>query len=277
MPRSILVKIIDLYKYDYAPTRAEIRLKITKNKMELKRQISDLYKDNNVKDLIQLQTVIRDLDYTNDGTLGYIDHQYFRKLDLAGGDVTYEDNWQEFFFFISSKYNLLIIGGGAKEIRNSAKKTLIEFLSEDISVLSTFNVKTPKLRQLVEKIKSHGSKDSETKESKNIMTDVSWYTPNVKNMDGAKKQQTNMFRNYKGSKCASKHADFERNMKNSETFDTIMRIHRCNGIMPNESMVGYELHLEPKCSFLCTTDPTPNQWVLFVLETCKSTLDLKSK
>ena len=269
----ILVKAIQVFKYEYAPTKAEFRLKID-TKHTISRPISNLYKDNNIKNLERLETIIRGIDESNeDGILGYIDHQYFRKLELGGGEHTYEDNWQEFFFFISSKYNILIIGGGNDNIRLAARDVLVEFLSNDISFLSTILIKTKPMLILVNKIKKQGPMNGE--DYKNIMTDAVWKYPKKDQHEGAKRDETNMHRDERDPKCLSKYSTFDTNTNDSNAFDVIMMIYRCNGVLNNEAKKGHFLQMFEESRFVCTSDPRANHWIIFVLETCKKALNLR--
>jgi len=270
-----MVKAIQAFNYDYAPTKAELRQKIS-TRYTIKRPIGNLYKDNNIKNLKHLETVIRGLDESNeDGTLGFIDHQYFRKLDTGGGDHTYEDNWQEFFFFISSKYNFLIIGGGTDKIRLTARDVLVEFLSKDITYLSTILIKTKPMFSLVNTIKKLGPMDSE--EYKNIMTDAVWKYPKKDQHEGAKRDETNMHRDEKDPRCLSKYSTFDDNTNDSDAFDVTMMIYRCNGLLNNESNKGHFLEMFEEARFVCSTNPPPHQWVIFILQTCKKALRLKEQ
>jgi len=268
-----VVKAISVFKYEYAPTKAEIRTAVGTRK-KIPRKISEMYKDNNVKNLEHLETVISGLDeHSDDGTLGNINHQYFRKLDLAGGDHTYEDNWEEFFFFISSKYNVVIIGGGPEKIRLQALWVLVDFLSNDIKYLSRINVKTKEMFALVNKIKIEGPK--EKKEYKNIMTDADWKFPKKDMHHGAKKEINNMHRDESDRRCVSKYPTFEENLRDSDSFDPIMLIYHCNGILNTVSTTGNYLEMYDNARFGCTSDPPPHQWIIFVLQTCKTALGLK--
>jgi len=270
-----LVKAISVFKYEYAPTKAEIREKVNTSK-KIPRPIREMYKDNNVKKLEKLETVIRGLDeHNDDGVLGTIDHQYFRKLDLGGGEHTYEDTWEEFFFFISSKYNVVIIGGGPEHIRIQALWVLIEFLSNDIKYLSKINIKTKEMIALVNKIKTEGP--SEKGIYKNIMTDAVWKFPKKDAHNGAKREETNMHRDENDRRCISKYPTFEDNLKDSDSFDPIMLIYRCNGILNNKSNLGNYLEMYDNARFGCTSDPPPHQWVIFVIQTCKNALGLQPK
>lgn len=268
-----MVKAIQVFNYEYAPTKAELRDKIG-TKKTINRPILAMYKNNNVKQLNHLETTIRSLDESNEnGTFGYIDHQYFRKLELGGGDHTYEDNWQEFFFFISSKYNILIIGGGTDTIRLSARNTLVEFLSGDISYLSNILIKTKPMLNLVNKIKVEGPMNGN--EYKNIMTDAVWKYPRKNQHEGAKRDETNMHRDERDPRCLSKYSTFDSNTKDSDAFDVIMMIYRCNGILPNEATKGHFLSMFEDSKFVLSSSIVPSHWIIFVLETCKKALGLR--
>ena len=273
MPRSLLTKAISVFKYEYAPTKGELRRAIGTRK-KISRKIGEMYKDNNVKNLEKLETIIRGLDeHSEDGTLGNIDHQYFRKLDLAGGEHTYEDTWEEFFFFILSKYNVIIIGGGPEKIRLQALWVLVESLSNDIKYLSRINIKTKEMIGLVNKIKIEGPK--ENRKYKNIMTDADWKFLKIDVHHGAKKEVNCMHRDEVDGKCISQYPTFEDNLRDSDSFDPIMLIYRCNGILNEVSSSGNYLDMYDNARFGCTSNPPPHQWVIFVLQTCKKALGLK--
>lgn len=268
-----MVKTISVFKYEYAPTKAEIRIAVGTRK-KIPRTISNIYKDNNVNNLKNLETIISGLDeHSEEGTLGNIDHQYFKKLDLAGGEYIYEDTWQKFFFFISSKYNVVIIGGGTEKIRLQTLSVLVTFLSGDIKYLLRINVKTKEMFALVNKIKIAGPK--EKKEYKNIMTDADWKFPKKDMHHGAKKEITSMHRDESDRICVSKYPTFEENLRDSNSFDPIMLIYQCNGILNEVSTTGYYLKMYDNARFGSTTDPPSHQWIIFVLQTCKTALDLK--
>ena len=268
-----MVKAISVYKYEYAPTKAEIRNKIGTRK-KIYRQIDEMYQNNNVKKLEQIETIICGLDEHNeDGTLGTIDHQYFRRLDLAGDEHTYEDTWEEFFFFVSSKYNVIIIGGGPERVRLQALWVLVECLSNDIKYLTRITIKTDKMIGLVNKIKTEGPQ--ENREYKNIMTDAYWKFLDKDTHHGAKKEVNNMHRDEADRRCVSKYPTFEENLRDSDSFDPIMLIFRCNGILHTTSSTGNYLKIYDNARFLCTSDPPPHQWIIFVIQTCKTALGLK--
>lgn len=267
-----MVKSIQVFKYEYAPTKAEIREKLG-TKKTIKRPISNLYKDNNVKKLDHLETIIRDLDENHeDGTLGFIDHQYFRKLDLGGDNYTYEDNWEGFFFFISSKYNILIIGGGQERLRNQARNILVQFLSGDISFISIIDVKTSPMLTLVNKIKTQGPKNSNA--YKNIMVDLICKYLRTKDHYGSKRDEIHMHITEQDPHCVSKHPHFTKNTSDSDTSDVTLAIYKCNGVLSNESQRAAYLTMYDNARFECSANPDPQHWVIFVLETCKTALNL---
>lgn len=270
-----MVKVIQVFKYEYAPTKAEIREKIGTRKV-IRRPILNMYKQNNVKNLEYLETKIKNLDESNeDGTLGFIDHQYFRRLEIGGGDHTYEDNWQELFFFISSKYNILIIGGGTDKERINARDVLVEYLSGGIQYLLPIYVKTQPMLQLVNKIKQEGP--VEKGEYKNIMTDAIWKFPNKDLHEGAKREEHNMHRDENDPRCLSNKSTFEQNMSDSDAFDVWLAIYRCNGILNQKSNKAYELQMYENAKFVSGIDPQPHQWIIFVIQTCRRTLGIEAQ
>lgn len=259
--------------YEYAPTKAEIREKIG-TKKTIKRKISRQYRENNVKNLEQLETIIRSLDESiDDGTIGYIEHQYFRKLELGADQYTYEDNWETFFFFVSSKYNIIIIGGGTEQRRNAARNILVEFLSGDISFLTTIFIKTAPMLELVNKIKKQGPVDGD--EYKNIMTDAVWKFIRKDSHGGAKREEINMHRDDTDPHCVSKYRTFEDNVRDSDAFDATMAIYRCNGILSQLSQRASYLEIFEDATFQSSTDPSPHHWIVFVIETCKKALGIR--
>ena len=270
-----MVKSIQVFKYDYAPTKAELRQKIG-DKKTITRPIINLYKDNNVKNLTSLKTIIKDLDESNEeGTQGIIDFQFFRRLEIGGGDYTYEDNWQKFSFFISSKYNIIIIGGGSDKIRLDALYVLVGYLSSDISYLTAIYIKTQPMLKLVNKIKQEGPMNSG--EYKNIMTDAVWKFLKKDSHEGAKRDETNMHRDENDPHCLSKFSTFDKNMEDSDAFDTTMAINRVNGILNPESGKAYYLSMYENSRFLFTTDPPFHQWIIFILQTCKRALGIRAQ
>lgn len=273
MPIYLLVKVISVFKYEYAPTKAELRQAIGTRK-KIRRPITENHKDNNVKKLKNLETVIHGLDEHNaNGTLGTIDHQYFKRLDLPGGEHTYEDTWEELFFFVSSKYNIVIIGGGSKKIRLKALYILVEFLSGDISYLTPINIRTKEMLGLVNKIKTQGPKNH--LEYKNIMTNATWKFSNINIHHGAEQEINDMHKDEIHGKCISQYPTFHNNLKDSNSFDPTMGIYRCNGILSELSNQRYYLYMWDDARFECTSDPHLYQWVIFVLETCKNALGLR--
>lgn len=220
-----------------------------------------------------METVIRSLYEDNDdGTLGYIDHQYFRKLELGNDNYTYEDNWETFFFFISSKYNIIIIGGGPERLREQARDILVEFLSGDITYVSVLWIKTQPMLELVNKIKKEGPKHEG--EYKNIMVDVLWKYIRKDDHSGAKREQVKMHMDPKDPKCVSKFPTFDKNMKDSEAFDTTMTIYRCNGLLNDEISYANYLDMYEDARFSSSSDPPPHQWIIFVIDTCKKALGI---
>lgn len=267
-----MVKAIQVFKYEYAPSKATIREKIGIKKT-LKRPILSMYKENNVNHIDHLETIIKNLEEDNeDGIVGFIEHQYFRRLELAGGEYTYEDTWKSFFFFISSKYNILIIGGGPEKYRSEARDILIQFLSGDISFITVISIKTKEMFTLVNKIKKEGP--MEKSEYKNIMTDAVWKFLRINDHGGEKREENNMHRDEKDPRCLSKFNTFEKNLRDANAFDPTMAIYRCTGILHNEVTKAHHLNMYEDARFECTSDPEPKHWVIFVTQTCKNTLHI---
>ncbi|MDE2590180.1 MAG: hypothetical protein KGL95_11030, partial [Patescibacteria group bacterium] len=212
------------------------------------------------------------------GTMGFIQHQYFRKLNLANDEYTYEDAWQNFFFYISSKYKIIIIGGGPEKLRNEARDIIVQFLSGDISYISVIPIKTKEMFALVNKIKRDGPPmkvaGSQKIEYKNIMTDVVWYFIRIDDHEGEKREENNMHRKENDPRCVSKRSDFKQNLDDSDSFDPTMAIYRCNGIMETESTHAHHMTMYEDARYECTADPSPRHWVIFITQTCKDVLGI---
>lgn len=274
-----MVKAIQVFKYEYAPSKADIRQKLP-NKKIIRRPIAKMYKENNVRKIDHLETIIKDLDENNeDGILGFIQHQYFRKLTLANDEYTYEDLWQNFFFFVSSKYNIVIMGGGPEKLRNEARDILVQLLSGDISFISVISVKTKKMFSLVNKIKKEGPviravAHPEKGEYKNIMTDTTWYFIRINDHGGEKREENNMHRNENDPRCVSKHDSFQKNLDDSDSFEPTIALYKCNGILDDEVTKAHHLTMYDDARYECTSDPDPKHWIIFVTQTCKNALGI---
>ncbi len=126
--------------------------------------------------------------------------------------------------------------------------------------------------ELVNKIKKEGPKKQN--EYKNIMTDVLWKYIRKDSHSGAKREEVKMHIDEKDPRCVSKFPTFDRNMRDSEAFDTTLAIYRCNGLLNDEMPYANYLDMCEDSRFSSSSDPPPHQWVIFVTQTCRRALGI---
>ena len=267
-----MVKAIQVFRYEYAPSPAEVRLKLPKTKT-INRPIHDFQKDFLVNKIDHLETVIKNLDENNpDGVQGEVEYQYLDKINTGNDNYAYQDRWEHYDFFVSNKFKILIIHG-SKYHRGNVRNTLAEVFSGDIKFVVPIFIKTSDMLGLVNKIKLDGPQDDK-KEYKNIMNEVEWSFPNMSSHNGADLEHVRMHNSLKKTICVSKFPTCSKNMKDSISFNTKMAVYQCNGVLSIASTVQTIFEMYEDASFVYAISPTPKEWNIFVTQTCKDALHL---
>jgi len=104
------------------------------------------------------------------------------------------------------------------------------------------------------------------------MAYVIWKYLRKDSHSGAKREEVEMHMDEKDPRCVSKFPTFEKNMKDSDAFDTTLAVYRCNGVLDDESPSANYLDMYEDARFSSSSDPPPHQWVIFVTQTCRKTL-----
>ena len=267
MARSV-VKSIQIFRYMYAPSVATVRDKVG-NKKILKRKVSRVH-EINLNDLTTLTTVIRNIESYEGGVKGKAEFQYIELVTRSDGK-NYEDFKILYEFYINKALKIMIIAGDGL-YRNQIKNILAKFFNENTSHVMPIVILRDRLYNLVNKIKTDGPKKKG--EYKNIMKQCNYYNSDLDSHKGVKKEDVEMFDNDNNPICVSVTDSFKRNFPDCDTFDTKMRIFKCNAIWVPTIME--EAILEMKCSaeFSLGMNPTFEAWIIFVVQTCKPHLPL---
>ena len=262
-----MVKSIKIFRYEYAPSIATILDKIG-TKKTLKRPVSQLYLDN-VNELTELTTTIRNLERFEDGVFGKADYQYITSVKRSDGTV-YEDFNIRYEFYINEKLKILIIGGSSDH-RNQFKTILEQFFNEGVGYATPITILRDPLYELVQKIQSDGPRlkniAGEMK-PKNIIKEFYCHIPDIVAHEGVKKEGVGMFHTESYSKCASESQSFKRAFPDCETFDVKMKIYQCNGIWDVQTTTEYAtLDMKASAEFTFSRNPAFQFWIIFVLQT----------
>ena len=255
-----MVKSIQVYKYEYSPSVAAIRDKVGTKKI-LKRPVSALHLDN-VNELKELTTTIRNLEMFENGIMGKADYQYITSVKRHTG-VVYEDFNIIYNFYINKKFQLLIIGGSADH-RNQFKSVLEQFFNEGTGYATPLTILRDPLLELVNKIKKDGP--MKDRKYKNIMKRCNYHNANFKDHKGVKKEDVDMFDRADGQICVSETESFKRNFPDCETFDTKMRVYKCNGILLL-SITEAILEMKSGAEFSFAKNPSFQGWIIFIIQT----------
>lgn len=263
-----MVKSIQIFRYMYAPSVATVKDKVG-NKKTLKRKVS-LVHEINLNDLTTLTTVIRNIESYEGGIKGKAEFQYIKLVERSEGKNN-EDFKILYEFYINKELKIMIIAGDG-DYRIQIKNILAKFFNEDISHVKPIVILRDRLYDLVNKIKTDGPKKNG--KHKNIMKRCNYYNPDFDSHKGVKKEDVEMFDNDNNPICVSATDSFKRNFPDCDTFDTKMRIFKCNAIWVPTTMA--EAILEIKCGgeFSFGQNPTFEAWIIFVVQTCKPYLPL---
>jgi len=263
-----MVKSIQVFRYFYAPSIATAREKVG-TKKTIKRRLSIMH-EVNVNELTELQTIIKNVETYGDGVIGKVEHQYIVPIKTGDGEKEYRDFWDYYYFYISQKIKMIILMGTGDH-RNTVKNILSDFFNNERNHITSITIPKKEMHALVNKIKIQGPKKDG--KYKNMMKFVDWDFPDKSSYNGTSDEKTNQFDGDMPI-CVSDTSHFQEKYDACTQFGTKMRLFKCNGILNDAVIDETILTITANAEFQYGKDPTPEEWIIFVTQTCKTSLNL---
>ena len=251
-----MVRSIRVYRYNYPPSLAQVRTKLDDTK-----KIPNPQQDkNNSDEQIDVPSILSEIKHHAFGISGYLKYGFQKKnefTDQGRYDITY----QEYNFLISPQNGILILHGPS-EYRIRVTDLLSRVLHEDDSgMFTSITIGKEKIKKLVEKIiRMHSENNLE--EGKFRYSDIPYKS--------LKKVSFATIPDF----CATNHPYFYPHYNKCSEWSCCLRIVKCNGIIDDISERSQRLNVSLDASFSLTIDAELVQWNRFIMETCKTALDL---
>lgn len=262
--RKALVKSIQIFRYLYPPTTGEVRQKIG-NKKILKRKVDD--KDD-IGEKIELKTTIQFIEPYRGGIGGKIIYEFYAKHNIPDRNDDYTTFKEDFTFLIFQDLEILIIHGPQSR-RHKIRQLISNLFNEDNlnSYVHPISINKIKMKNLIQKIKRQGPMVGRS--YKNNIKRVDWDFPEESDHNAAESVIISMHPEH----CASDYPTFSESYADCALWDANMRIYKCNGILIEEEFEKDPiLDLNADASFSFSYDVSPQQWNIFVIETCKDAI-----
>ena len=229
--------------------------------------MQEKHKENN-KNQTDLKTTLRKLERHTKGIMGLADFEYI--LPIKRSDSTeYDIASTMYHFYINSEDGLLIIGGDQKH-RDQVKNILSRFFNRNTDDISEIYFIRDSCYALVNKIKKDGPKLD--LEYRNILKFCEYYTGKKKTNKGAKEQSITMEDDDDDPRCVSKHPTFQNAYNNCESLDVKLRTYRCNSIWTPRNIEERILYIKTTAEFIFNQNTDFENWVIFIMDTCKKYL-----
>jgi len=251
-----LVRSIRVYRYNYPPSIAEVRLKLEQNKT-----YPNLQPDkNDVSREIPVPSTISEIKQHTFGIIGYLKYGLQKKNEFSS-DERFDITSQEYNFLISPQNGILILHG-SPEYRIPVIELLSKIIhGEDSDMLTAINIEKTKLKSLTEKIIRMNSENN-LEEGKFRYSDRPY-----------KSLKKVSFATIAGF-CATTHPYFLPHYEKCSEWSCVLRVYKCYGIMDEKSETSQRLVIGRDASFSLTIDADLTQWNRFIIETCKTALDI---
>jgi len=258
-----VVKSIQVFRYLYPPTTGEVRLKIG-TRRTLKRKVND--KDD-IGEKIELKSTIQHIETFRDGVGGKITYEYYTKHKIPDTDTDYAIFKEDFHFLIFPELSILIVHG-PQALRHKIRELVSNLFNEDNpdSYVRPIQINKVKMKTLINKIKRQGPMVAGA--YKNNMKQADWEFPEESDHDAAENITVAMHPEH----CVSDYPSFNPNYADCTFWNAKMRVYKCNGILPEEEPDEAHLDLNFNASFSFSQDVSPEQWNIFVTETCRETI-----
>lgn len=273
-----MVQSAQVYRYELMPTYNEADQRLKKVK-----QITEIRSSKNpetLNDPVNLIHIIEHFRIEGDGYAGTLHLESYEKAGKRNGENYYEVDENDYPFFVYPPLQIIVIYCPTTH-RSKAKRLISQFLNNsDKPFFEEIFIDKHKMSTLINKIKALAR-------TKNNIDSVTWvFNSKFPEQSGrkilsklTKKQKKDVIRTKKydthGFYCASESDSYAEDFKRASKMSPSMRIYRCNGIYPQETLENVEqriLSIAYDASFYFSRDVGVENWNLFIRETCAKAL-----
>ena len=259
----MLVKSIQVYRYEHAPSVGTVTTNVGNKKVINERKISEKYIPN-LSNRRTLKITLRNLERHLEGIGGLADFEHIVTIKRLRDKEYYVGSIQ-YHFYISEKNNLLIIGGEKKH-RDQLKNSIVIFFNNEISDADEIYFRRDPCFNLIDKLKRDGPMLNDT--PRTILKYCKYYNGNIRANHGAEEQAIDMFDDDDNPTCVTTHPSFQTNFNGCESVDIKIRLFKCNAIWQPNTEHEALLEIRTNAEFIFVHNIDFDQWVRFITETC---------
>lgn len=273
-----MVQSAQVYRYELMPTYNEASQRLGE-----RGSITEIRHSKNpdtLNDPVELHHRIDHFRIQGDGYGGTLHLESYEKAGKRDGENYYEVDENDYPFFVYPPLQIIVIYCPTTH-RPKAKRLISQFLNNSNEpFFEEIFIDKNKMQALINRIKALAR-------TKNNIDSVTWiFDSQFTEQSGRRilsrltnKQKRDVIKTKRydthGFYCASESDNYPGDFARASKMSPFMRIYRCNGIYPQETLENVEqriLSITYDASFHFSRDAGVEHWNLFIRETCARAL-----